>query len=163
MVMMMAPPPQHSFPSSSTTPASTLVVERDGMVGNQHLQPQLQPPIPPIHQREREQQEEEEEQQESHTSPPRRRNSLPSSSATHISTRDVNDIGSDSRPRNRKWKRAKYVFFWIYDDHWIYVIWLSVVILFLSVMGWICKFRNLYLLPSYMYSDLIMCFLFHSL
>lgn len=113
------------------------------MVGSQHLQPQIQPPIPPIHQREREQQqeeEEEEEQQESHTSPPsRRRNSLPSS-ATHISTRDINDINSDSRPRNRKWKRAKYVFFWIYDDHWIYVIWLSVVILFLSVMGWICKF-----------------------
>lgn len=139
MVMMMEPA-QHSFPSSSTTPASTLVVERDGMVGSQHLQPQIQPPIPPIHQREREQQEEEEEeQQDSHTSPPRRRNSLPSSSATHISTRDVNDINSDSRPRNRKWKRAKYVFFWIYDDHWIYVIWLSVVILFLSVMGWICK------------------------
>lgn len=161
MVMMMAAPPQHSFPSSSTTPASTLVVERDGIVGSQDLQPQIQPPIPPIHQREREQQEEEEEEQDSHTSPPRRRNSLPSSSsATHISTRDINDIGSDSRPRNRKWKRAKYVFFWIYDDHWIYVIWLSVVILFLSVMGWICKFRYL---PSYMYSDLIMCFLFRSL
>lgn len=160
----MAPPPQHSSPSSSTTPASTLVVERDGMVGSQHLQPQIQPPIPPIHQREREQQEEEEEeeQQESHTSPSRRRNSLPSSSATRISTRDINDINSDSRPRNRKWKRAKYVFFWIYDDHWIYVIWLSVVILFLSVMGWICKFRYLPV-PSYMYSDLIMCFLFRSL
>lgn len=149
MVMMMAPPPQHSFPSSSTTPASTLVVERDGIVGSQDLQPQIQPPIPPIppiHQREREQQEEEEEegeQQESHTLPPRRRNSLPSSSATRISTRDINDINSDSRPRNRKWKRAKYVFFWIYDDHWIYVIWLSVVILFLSVMGWICKFTYL--------------------
>lgn len=148
MVMMMAPPPQNSFPSSSTT-GTSLVLERDGMVGSQHLQPQIQPPIPPIHQREREQQEEEEEeQQESHTSPPRRRNSLPSSSATHISTRDINDIGSDSRPRNRKWKRAKYVFFWIYDDHWIYVIWLSVVILFLSVMGWICKFRYLPDLPT---------------
>lgn len=152
MMMMMAPPPQHSFPSSSTT-GTSLVVEREGTVGSQHLQPQIQPPIPPIHQRER-------EQQESHTSPPRRRNSLPSSSATHISTRDINDINSDSRPRNRKWKRAKYVFFWIYDDHWIYVIWLSVVILFLSVMGWICKFRYL---PSYMYSDLIMRFLFRSL
>lgn len=144
MVMMMEPPPQHSFPSSSTT-GTSLVVERDGMVGSQHLQPQIQPPIPPIHQREREQQEEEEEEeQDSQTSPPRRRNSLPSSSATRISTRDINDIGSDSRPRNRKWKRAKYVFFWIYDDHWIYVIWLSVVILFLSVMGWICK------LPTYL-------------
>lgn len=149
VMMMMAPPPQHSFPSSSITPASTLVVEREGTVGSQHLQPQIQPPIPPIHQREREQQEEEEEEQDSHTSPPRRRNSLPSSSsATHISTRDVNDIGSDSIPRNRKWKRAKYVFFWIYDDHWIYVIWLSVVILFLSVMGWICKFRYLPDLPT---------------
>lgn len=149
VMMMMAPPPQHSFPSSSTT-GTSLVVERDGM---QHLQPQIQPPIPPIHQREREEQEEEEEeeQQESHTSPPRRRNSLPSSSATHISTRDINDINSDSRPRNRKWKRAKYVFFWIYDDHWIYVIWLSVVILFLSVMGWICKFTYLRYLPTFLH------------
>lgn len=151
VMMMMAPPPQHSSPSSSTT-GTSLVVERDGMVGSQNLQPQIQPPIPPIHQREREQQEEEEEeQQESHTSPPRRRNSLPSSSATHISTRDINDIGSDSRPRNRKWKRAKYVFFWIYDDHWIYVIWLSVVILFLSVMGWICKFTYLRYLSTFLH------------
>ncbi|USW48972.1 hypothetical protein Slin15195_G022910 [Septoria linicola] len=41
----------------------------------------------------------------------------------------------------RRWniftKRAKWWFFWIYDDHWVFVLWVSVVMLFLCIIGWI--------------------------
>lgn len=50
---------------------------------------------------------------------------------------------SSSTPLKQKLKQcsdsATRLLFWIYDEQWLYVVWFSVVILFLSIMGWICE------------------------